>query len=291
MTWRDWTASPQDFAALARLNTIQYPDAPITAEGTERNWAFVDPARPTLIRFVVEHGQEVALVETYPQGDGSFLLELIAPGEALGKYGLELLESAQQWASRHGAQYWMLTIRQDDPRPPWLQEQGFQIQDIINEWGATESPTVHVPAGVVLKPVGHDEHLQEALRAVLNTARQELGRMPFTPEQFNDDVLNFGIYRPELMWLAQTPQGEPVGCACLHVWEAGEHGELSWLSVSPPWRRQGLGTALLAQTTQQAHLPLVSTRLSGQNAHLNPLLHRAGFHQTEVWVTLVFDLR
>ncbi|WP_158591621.1 GNAT family N-acetyltransferase [Deinococcus cavernae] len=290
MNYRDWTASPQDFAALARLNTIQYPDAPVTAEGIERNWGFVDPQRPTLIRFVLLDGQEVALVETYPQGDGSFLLELIAPATTLHEYGPELLDYARQWAKTLGAAQWSLTIRQDDPRTDWLQRRGFDVQDSISEWTATQQPRPQPPGHVVLLPVGHDPARQESLRTALNTARQERNLPPFTSQTFKDDVLNFGLYRPDLLWLAQTPGGETIGGACLHVWDNAQHGELSWVSVSPGWRRRGLGTALVRHATQQADLPLTSTRLPGAYAHLSPLLTRAGFQQTDVWVTLTCDL-
>lgn len=290
MKYRDWTASPQDFEALARLNTMQYPDAPLTAGGVARDWGFVDPRRPTLIRFVVQDGSEVALVETYPRTGGVFLLELIAPAQALAQYGPELLNQARQWARTHGAERWELSLRGSDERTTWLQGQGFRLLSRSTEWSFQPAPAPSIPEGIILTPVRDDLFLQEDLHTLLNAAREEALLTPFTPEEFTAEVLNLGVYRPELLWLAQTPAGDPVGCACLHVWDAGQHGEFSWVHVVPSWRRKGVGAALLGQVSQESNLPHVSVNLPEPHRHLHGLLQTAGFRQQGEWLTAELKL-
>jgi mycothiol synthase len=56
-------------------------------------------------------------------------------------------------------------------------------------------------------------------------------------------------FDPSLWWLAE--EGKDIAGVCLGRAEAGAGGELGWvnvLGVRPPWRRRGLGRALLLQS-------------------------------------------
>ncbi|GGS09664.1 GNAT family N-acetyltransferase [Deinococcus sedimenti] len=284
MTWRDWTGSTRDCEALARLTTAQYPDAPLTTDDVARDWQLRPSDQPFLVRFALDGGCEVALVETYPQSPGSFLLELIAPEDALGTAGAALLEHAGQWAAAHGAERWTLTLRAGDTRSDWLEQQGFELRLISTEWTYWGPGLATPPAGISFQRVGSDPDRQEALRAALNQGRKELNLPAFTRDAFRRDVLNFGLDRPDLLWLAQAAAGDVVGCLCLHVWDTARHGECSWVSVSPAWQRRGVAASLLAAASEVAQLSRVTANLPAHRRDCDTLLSRAGFRPSTEWL-------
>lgn len=285
--WRDWAGSPQDLAALARLTSAQYPDAPITAEGIARHLNQTDSQRPFLVRFAVQEGREVAFVESYPLKNGTFLLELAAPGRP--DLGAALLTHAHGWAQQRGAQAWEISVRTGDGRLEWLTAQGFSVQGGADGWKWAEPGQAALPPEVRAEPVGDDPGRQDKLRHAINAGRQELGLPPFDERGFTENVLEYGMLRPDLLWLALTRTDEVIGAATLHVWEAGAHAEALWLSVSPGWRRRGLGSGLLAYAASNAArsgIPLISANSGHSQGHLIPLLQRAGFTPSGGWLTL-----
>ena len=106
--------------------------------------------------------------------------------------------------------------------------------------GALELP---VPAGLEIRAfrVGDDERV---MYATMNEAFEDHFQQSEEPfEAWRTRLLGHADFDPDLWWLAWDG-AEPAGALLAY-----DHGDLGWvkgLGVRRPWRRHGLGGALLA---------------------------------------------
>jgi mycothiol synthase len=105
------------------------------------------------------------------------------------------------------------------------------------------APAAEVPAGLELRPfrLDADEH---TMYDVMTEAFQDHFRHSKEPfEAWKTRLLGHASFDPELWWLAWDGD-QPAGGLVAY-----DHGDLGWiqgLGVRRPWRRRGLGAALLA---------------------------------------------
>ena len=254
-SFRDWTAAPADLAALARLSSAQHPEAPVSTEDVAHSLAASDPARPFLVRFAVQDGQEVGFVECYPSGPaGEFLLELVVcPAVAGQGLGTELMNHALTWAAGRGARALVLSAREDDPRFNFLERRGFRVVQRFFSWSRDFSEPVERSGlvGLHLRTLAEAPERLEAVRIVLNAGRAAMDLPPFDTEGFETNVLHYGQYRPDLIALAETDD-QVVGVAVLLAFDDPGSVECAFIAVNPAWQRRGVGRALIQHACIQA---------------------------------------
>jgi mycothiol synthase len=111
-------------------------------------------------------------------------------------------------------------------------------------------PEPEWPEGIELGPYKHPEQLEAVYRADMEAFRDHFG---FVEEPFEEGFKRYKYFLteneafdPSLWFLAMD--GDEIAGICLcrkHSWEEKDLGWVSILGVRRPWRRQGLGLALL----------------------------------------------
>jgi mycothiol synthase len=103
------------------------------------------------------------------------------------------------------------------------------------------------PGGISVRTVrpGDDDR---AIQALIEAAFDRPGRTPQTFEDWQEFMMQPGLFKPELWFLAEAG-GELVGACLGFIYEPA--GWIRQLAVADSWRRRGLGTALLRHAFQE----------------------------------------
>jgi mycothiol synthase len=111
-------------------------------------------------------------------------------------------------------------------------------------------PEPEWPQGIELRPYKHPEQLEAVYRADVEAFRDHFG---FIEEPFESGLKRYKyflteneVFDPSLWFLAMD--GDEIAGLCLcrqYSWEDKDLGWVSILGVRRPWRRQGVGLALL----------------------------------------------
>ncbi len=128
------------------------------------------------------------------------------------------------------------------------------------EMELTGQPTKpHLPDGVVIKPIDYPRQLPDAIRASVDAFKDHWGVV----QKSFDDVLASWQHQlegnpdfdPALWFLAMA--GEEIAGICFCWPRIPEDNNMGWvaqLAVRRPWRKQGLGLALLQHAFNQFYL-------------------------------------
>lgn len=109
-----------------------------------------------------------------------------------------------------------------------------------------EPPTVHpLPEGVELRPFAADEHARPVFEAVDESFRDHWGHVPMKYENWVAHGLNRDGFDPSLWFVAW--EGDQVAGVSLCRYRP-EMGWVGTLGVRRPWRKHGLGLALLTHS-------------------------------------------
>lgn len=118
-------------------------------------------------------------------------------------------------------------------------------------------PTIHVPAGVVLRHYGGKDDSERWL-SIRNRAfaREKVGVGSWDAGDFAREFLEKPWWSPERMWFAEVAaDGEPITAGTVTWADRGRAPEVKaavhWLAVLPGYRRRGVGRLLL-ETLHQA---------------------------------------
>jgi ribosomal protein S18 acetylase RimI-like enzyme len=160
--------------------------------------------------------------------------------------------------------------------------------------------TPQIPEGVVIRPFEGEAELRDAIYTAYDAFRDHWGHIdePFEPyytrwiERLKDDP----IYDPSL-YLAAFENGQMAGVSLCYpkIEDKPETGWVGTLAVRRPWRKRGLGLALLQQSfaefqargLKHAGLGVDAQNLTGALR----LYERAGMHVWHKFNTYEYELR
>jgi len=148
------------------------------------------------------------------------------------------------------------------------------------------------PEGVELRPFLAEEHARPLFEALDEAFRDHWGHVPMRYENWHSLTVEREDFDPSLWFVAWD--GDQIAGMSLCRYRAGM-GWVNMLGVRRPWRKHGLGLALLVHSfgeffrrgektiglTVDAHSPTGATRL----------YKRAGMHVTSEFVSYLKELR
>jgi mycothiol synthase len=225
-------------------------------EATVRQWLTAPELDPEHdMRLAISGGQLVGYADVGAHPEPKYWLDLRVPQSA----GDEPREALMAWGEQRARERGGTLIRafpsdRDGPQKTALERHGYSLirhsyRMRIDFTG--EPPLPEWPHGVTVRPATDAD-----IRVVYDTYTEtfqdtwEFGRDPFDEWRHwmvEDDV-------DLSLWYVAESGGEVAGIALCKAWEAEEG--LGWvrvLGVRRPWRRKGLGRALLLHVFQEFH--------------------------------------
>jgi mycothiol synthase len=233
---------PEDSEAVAALFHAAFGDErPMDAEEI-RSWTRNTELQPSWLRVLEEDGRIVGYADIWPTAD-DVAVDVAAPGR---------WEPFLDWAESHARAAAIPRVRVFLPAgfdpAALLLGRGYRLwrSAYTMEIDLPERPAEPpLPAGLVVRPYAPAD--EEPLLASLNEAFVE---DPFwhavSPANFREFYLRARGFDPALWLLAWD--GERLAGSALAYGRHGAESDLGWvgtLSVRVPWRKRGLGTALL----------------------------------------------
>jgi mycothiol synthase len=161
-------------------------------------------------------------------------------------------------------------------------------------------PIPNIPEGITIVPIEIEKELKDALVAMDDGFKDHWGHVDRPIEevlaQWEHYLQNDKDFDPTLWWLAKS--GDEIAGICRCKAKTVEDPLMGWvnqLCVRKPWRRQGLGMALLhvafqeffQRGSQRAGLAVDASSLTNATR----LYERAGMHITRQFDTYEMELR
>jgi ribosomal protein S18 acetylase RimI-like enzyme len=282
--------SEHDAEAVAALFVASYGDARQVDAGEVRSWIENEEIEPGWLKVLVEAGEVVGYGDIWIQED-ELALDIAAPGRWAAFF---------DWAEAEARERGLGEVRTIPPAGHELCEiaaaRGYRYwrSSFTMEVALADPPTAALPEGFELRRyIGENA---ETLRAALNeTFVQDPFWHEVTPSNFREFYLRSRGFDPAL-WLLAWHGDELAGFALAYEGQ-GSDESLGWvgtLGVRVPWRRRGLGEALLrsafdalhARGFRRAGLGVDAENATGAVA----LYERAGMHVVRRADNWVLDL-
>ena len=236
-----------DVAGVARLCDAMWPSA-ITEAEIRRIWSSPTITAETDVRIAVEEdGTPAGYADVYdPGGGGSTYWAWIhgRPGPALVEWALS---RATELSSGPGARLLCATWSEDANVKAALAGAGFRLARHSYRMEielAGDEPEARVPAGLTVRSfrAGDERAVYEAHQETFADARDHT-RQPY--DEWAHWSLESADFDPSL-WFLAFDEAELAGIAlCMREEDEEGVGWVSTLGVRRPWRRRGLGGALL----------------------------------------------
>lgn len=191
----------------------------------------------------------------------------------------------------------------DQDRKNALETYGFNLvwhffRMEIELYGTPEPPTI--PEGLRIVPINLDSELEAAILATEEAFEDHWGHVkkPVDEvlEQWHHYIENSDDFDPSMWFLAKD--GDQIAGICRSRGKMVEDPHMGWvnqLAVRKPWRRQGLGMALLLTAFNDFHqrsykrvgLGVDATNLTNATR----LYEKAGMHVTQQYDTYEMEIR
>jgi ribosomal protein S18 acetylase RimI-like enzyme len=163
-----------------------------------------------------------------------------------------------------------------------------------------EPPVPHIPQGITIAPINVEAELKDALVAMDDGFKDHWGHVERPIEdvlvQWQHYLENDQDFDPSLWWLAKD--GTEIAGICRCRSKMVEDPDMGWvnqLCVRKPWRRQGLGMALLQVSFQEFYQRGKKRVGLGVDAssltNATRLYERAGMVITQQYDTYELELR
>ncbi|MCB2209501.1 GNAT family N-acetyltransferase [bacterium] len=161
-------------------------------------------------------------------------------------------------------------------------------------------PAPKVPEGITIAPIRLDEELEDAVRALDDGFADHWGHVHRSLEeslkQWKHIIETSDDFDPTLWYLAKDGNEIAGVCACSQkVTEDPDMGWVNQLCVLRPWRRRGLGLALLQTAFNEFHRRGKQRVGLGVDAssltNATRLYEKAGMHVVRQYDTYQFELR
>ncbi len=215
------------------------------------SWLHNPELRPEWLRVLEIDGHVVGYGDIWIQGD-EVALEVAAPGHWL---------TFVEWAERHAREQGLRQVRLFFPAghelAGILAQRGYRhwrsAYTMRIEFDADRPPSPAPPAGIELRPYRPNEEVP--VREALNECFAD---DPFHHVATESSFREFYLHKPGFdptLWTLAWDGGELAGIVLAYPYAPGEPdvGWVSVLGVRAPWRRRGLGEALLRAAFRGLH--------------------------------------
>jgi ribosomal protein S18 acetylase RimI-like enzyme len=239
-----------DAEAVAALFLECYGDARLLDPEEIRSWLGNAEFRPEWLRVLEEGGRVVGYGDIWPQDD-----ELQLDPAAPGRWDV-FFEWAESEARARRIPRVRVQVPHGHPLAAVVERRGYAPwrHSLTMEIALEDEPErPPLPSGLALRSYRPDDH--DALIAALNEAFAE---DPFwhtvRPANFREFYLRARGFDPSL-WLLAWDGAELAGLALSYPLRGSDAG-LGWvgtLGVRRPWRKRGLGEALLRAAFAELH--------------------------------------
>jgi len=279
----DWTSPGIDLDEAVRV--VEDPNGKII--GYIDVW---DTTQPHVIKYVWGILHPDAWDETLYR-------EMLTWAEECARKRIGLAPDGTRVIINHG------TASKDHRRNAMLKAYGYQqvrnfFRMMIEFDHAPQRP--NVPEGIKIVPINLDKELRDALIAMDEGFRDHWGYVERPIEEVMEHwqhyLENAKDFDPNLWFLAKD--GDQIAGICRNTDKMPEDPDMAWVShlcVRAPWRRQGLGMALLLTAfnafyqrgKKRAGLGVDASSLTNATR----LYEKAGMHVTEKYNTYEYELR
>jgi mycothiol synthase len=205
---------------------------------------------------IVDRGGRLAGYATLEQrGEGQFQSDGYVHPELRGLgIGGKLVDLAEERARERGAvSVQNATVAHDEAAGEMLHHRGYQLVRHFYRMAIDledDPPEPAWPDGVRIEPFREEDAL--AFHEAIEDAWQDhWDHSPRSFELFRERIMDASLYEPTLWAVAWSGDVIAGGTIC-----EAEHNEMGWvrsLFVRRPWRRRGLGMALLLNAFRQFH--------------------------------------
>jgi mycothiol synthase len=246
-----------DIAELANRVSDELFGEREETEATVRQWLTAPELDPEHdMRLAVEDGRLIGYADLGAHPAPKFWLDVRVPPSASDSVREALIAWAEERArERDAALVRAFASERDQPEKHVLERRGYElIRDSYRmriDFEGGPPPPPEWPAGVFVRPATESD-IETAYETYSETFEDtwEFGRDPF-------DEWRHWMIEDELdlsLWFIAEGTGEVAGIALCKPWEAEEGlGWVGVLGVRRPWRRQGLGRALLLHVFGEFH--------------------------------------
>ncbi len=234
----------EDAEQVAALFVATFGEARRLDAEEIRSWLRNEEFEPGWLQVLEENGRIAGYGDIWAKSE-VLELDVVAPG----RWG-EFFDWAEQEARERRLPFVRTQVPYGHELAAYVEARGYEQwrHSLRMEIALNEPPTYELPARIELRPYRDED--EPTLRDALNEA---FGDDPFwdevTPGNFRAFWHEARGYDPELFALAWA--GTELAGFSLAYPQRGPDAELGWigtLGVRPPWRRRGLGEALLRRS-------------------------------------------
>lgn len=245
--------SEDDAEDVARLFVEAWGDARQMNGDEIRQWLANEALRPENLLVVVDADDRVVgYFDVWPEGE-SVDVDLAAPG-----IWDEALDHAENRARALGARRVRTSVSEGHDLAERISERGYR--PIRSSWTmeiefGVEAPAEPVvPDGIELRSYRHPDDERAVYEALQEAFAENWDFRPESIEQWREFTVKWRNFDPDV-WLVALEGDEVVGASLNYPERADDpgHGWIGTIGVRRPWRRRGVGEALIRRTFALLH--------------------------------------
>jgi mycothiol synthase len=238
---------------VARLFVQAWGDARQMNGDEIRQWLANEALLSENLLVVVDGDDRVVgYFDVWPEGE-SVDVDMAAPG-----IWDEALDHAENRARALGARRVRTLVSEGHDLAEWISGRGYR--PIRSSWTmeiefGVEAPAEPVvPDGIELRPYRHPDDERAVYEALQDAFADHWDFHPESIDQWREFTVKWRNFDPDL-WLVALDGGEVVGASLNYPERADDpgYGWIGTIGVRRPWRRRGVGEALLRRTFALLH--------------------------------------
>lgn len=272
----------EDADDVARLFVDAWGDARRMDGDEIRQWFTNEALKPENLLVVVDEDDRVVGYFDVWQEDDRVDVDMAAPD-----LWDETLDHAENRAQALGARRVRMFVSEGNDVGERIATRGYRpIRTSLTmeiEFGVEAPPEPVIPDGIELRPYRHPEDEQAVYEALQEAFADHWGFHPQPIETWREFTVKWRNFDPDV-WLVAWA-GDEVAGASLNYPERSDdpgHGWIGTVGVRRPWRRRGVGEALLRRSFAMLHargLRKVRLGVDSENpTGATRLYERAGMH-------------
>jgi mycothiol synthase len=237
---------------VARLFVEAWGDSRRMNGDEIREWVNNEALRPENLLVLEEEGRVVGYFDVWPEGEAADL-DVAAPG-----FWDEAFELAEDRARALGATRARTFFVEGHDLGEWVASRGYRT--VRGSWTmeielAVEAPAEPVlPDGIEIGPYRHPDDEQAVYDAMQEAFADHWDFHPSPIEQWREFTVKSLAFDPDA-WLVAWAGDDIAGASLNYAERPGDpgHGWIATLGVRAPWRRRGIGEALLRRSFAVLH--------------------------------------